>query len=477
MTWLRIGKALRRLRRDERGVALPVAMLTAAIGMTFAAVVVVASVSTQRGDSRDQASNSALAAADAAANLAVLRQGGLTTCASGQPETVGAEMWCPSVNGKVGDTEYTYRVQPPGYGSEAGVMTIISTGTTQTPEVSRRLKVKVAATSSGGGSMFLGEEGLVGGEWVQLGGGGNTTYGPVGSNGTITWTGGSNRICGGSLRYGPTAPYPITKVDWRPPAERPYVDGNDNGLCGPFPTAYQIYPEEKIYPAVKLPSDISTNNSNGRFFSQDGRDLPSWYLQNPTNSWNPTTRTLSIDSGVTLSLAGTKPYFLCRLRLEGGATIKAEAPGQPVQIYFDAPENCSNLPSKTLSKTGASAYEQLIVANGTSIIHNGYFPGFFFVGSSAKRTLITLETQNFNGVIYGPRTDLQSINGGLRYTGGINVRSATINGGGRVTSTFKGSEYKIPADGGASTVTYAKKAFIECAASPPSNDLSPAAGC
>ncbi|HVV90643.1 MAG TPA: hypothetical protein VHB53_09130, partial [Solirubrobacterales bacterium] len=70
----RLLQALRELRRSERGVALPVAITVTFIGLGLAAVPVLASINTQHGDSRNQGSNQALAAAEAGANLALLRQ-------------------------------------------------------------------------------------------------------------------------------------------------------------------------------------------------------------------------------------------------------------------------------------------------------------------------------------------------------------------------------------------------------------------
>src|SRR5690606_24489305 len=85
-----------------------------------------------------------------------------------------------------------------------------------------------------------------------------------------------------------------------------------------------------------------------RFFTQDGNDLPNWYLGSPPNwngKWNNTTRELVVDSGLTLKLKGSTPYLVCKLTLRGGGTISMENPNGPVQIYIDAPENCPGTPT------------------------------------------------------------------------------------------------------------------------------------
>ena len=62
------------LRHSERGIALPMALMITVVAMGFAAVPVVASINAQNGDSRSQGGNEALAAAEAGAELALLRQ-------------------------------------------------------------------------------------------------------------------------------------------------------------------------------------------------------------------------------------------------------------------------------------------------------------------------------------------------------------------------------------------------------------------
>lgn len=143
MTFARsIRRRLRVLIKSEQGIALPVAMLTTFIGLAFAGVVILASVNTQSGDNHDHASDTALAAADAGANLAVLRQNMLQKKVTSEKPCVVEEVgpppaearslevaaptngWCasrtlparegsrPTGEGKVGGNEYTYRIKP-----------------------------------------------------------------------------------------------------------------------------------------------------------------------------------------------------------------------------------------------------------------------------------------------------------------------------------------------------------------------------
>jgi hypothetical protein len=472
---VRVRATLSELRRSEQGIALPVALLITVIGLGLASVPLVASINSQNADSRSQASNEALAAAEAGAELGILRQtqsGLAKECVSG----TSSGGWCPEVSGEVGGASFVYRVKP-AFSTSGGnnVITVFSVGTAETggKQVRRQVALEAQSTpGTGTTNRVLGSEGIVGEESFTYSDGGGTTWGTVGTNGVFKFiNGGGTKVCGGSIRYGEgtTAPgihAPIGTDSEVPASERPYREKEQNGLCyPPEPSTAKVYAGKVTYPLPEPPANLATNNSDSRFFSEDGRELPEWYLQNPTNSWNPETKTLSIDSGVTLTLSGTKPYLLCRLRLEGGATIRTQAPGQPVSIWFEKPENCPNLPSTTLSANGLSAKQQLIISNGTHFTNNGYYPGLYFLGSTKERSLAQLEVQDFSGLIYGPLTDFESANGGLQLSGGIVARTVYLTGGTRIKSTFNSETYEIPVKGSSSAPTeFSKKRFVECTA-------------
>lgn len=471
----RIATTLCRLRVSESGIALPLTLLIMVVGLALVSVPVLASVNSQNADSRNQASNEALAAAEAGAELGILRQtqSGLTKeCVTG----TASGGWCPEVAGTIGAASYVYRVKPV-FSTSGGndVVTVYSVGTAEVGGAKVRRQVSLEGTSTPGASSstrVLGAEGIVGEETVNLGGGGNTSYGNVGTNGQLTYSNesGTNLVCG-NIRIGEGQPAPGVKglhvgTDPNVPvSERPYRESNHNGICyPPEPASNHLYQGTVHYPLPEPPADLKTNNSDGRFFSEDGRDLPSWYLQNPTNAWNPETKTLSIDNSVTLTLSGTKPYLLCRLRLEG-ATIKTQAPNQPVQIWFEKPENCPNLPTVTNALTGTSDKQQLIIANGAHFTNNGYYPGLYFLGSSSVRTQAKVEAQDVSGLFYGPLTDFESTKGGIHLSGAIVARTVDILGGGQIKSTFNGETYEIPAKGGSSAPTsFSKSRFTECTA-------------
>jgi hypothetical protein len=165
----RLRRSLQQLIRSERGIALPMALMITVIAMGFAAVPIVATVSSQGDNSRNQGGNEALAAAEAGAELAVLKQGELheefgseRTCAVGAPLTNG---WCaaePSV--PYGAASYTYQVLPcygQGVAGECGQvveqtecdggdpMRVVATGTALVggQPVERRVSLSGCATA------------------------------------------------------------------------------------------------------------------------------------------------------------------------------------------------------------------------------------------------------------------------------------------------------------------------------------------
>ncbi len=122
----RLRRSLHLLRRSERGIALPMALMVTVVGMGLAAVPIVASINSQGGNQHNQGANEALAAAEAGAEWALRDQGVLhkekgsaRLCVSSASVTSG---WCPeeprpengshTVPVSIGLATYTYNVLP-----------------------------------------------------------------------------------------------------------------------------------------------------------------------------------------------------------------------------------------------------------------------------------------------------------------------------------------------------------------------------
>jgi hypothetical protein len=457
---------VRDLRRNESGMALPTALFTMIAAMGLASAAVMASVDSQHGTARDSGSKQAIAAADAGANIALLRLNRYASALTIATPCLGvsggnlvlttksADGWCPPVTGTVGDSTYSYRVTPAGT-----TMSVVSTGTAQ--GVGR--KINVTFNPSSIGSIFE-KEGLIGIEDMNITGSAEIHVG-VGTNGNVNTTGNAE-MCG-NVRHG------IGK-DW-----------NNTGSASQC-KGYGELEANVTLPAVStfMPTDIATNNSNYRLAlcvkksppTPTGCEEDSFTGASRTSTipWKPSTSpattsagTISMtDSKSTLTLTGGD-YWLCKLDLNGGQLIMGEK--APVRIFFDTPENCG------ISSGGT----QIDLNGGSTITATGYnedlqiyeMPGFYLTGSTSRPT-----TVNINGnakdenemVMYGPNTTF-NINGNMTYIGVIAGKKVNINGNATITQP-KG--YKPPEIGGATI--YSRQSYLECTTSVSS---PPNAGC
>lgn len=454
---------IRDLRHNERGMALPTALfaMIAAFGLGGAAIM--SSVNTQRGASRDSRSKEAIAAADAGANLALLRLNRYaksltvaTPClwVSGGSLVLTAKLadgWCPPIEGTVGNARYAYRVTPPGAG---GTMSVVSTGTAQT--VSRKIDVTFIASTVGS---VLEKEGLIGLEDMNITGSADIHVG-IGTNGSVNTTGNAG-ICG-NIRHGVGKKWENT--------------GSASQCNGYVKTEANV-----SLPPVSsfIPTDIATNNSNSRLVACTSKTTTTRtpanceedsFFGNRSSSipWNATTRTISMsENKASLTLTGGD-YFICRLDLNGGQLIMGEK--APVRIFFDTPEKC-----------GIKAGEAQIKLNGgSSITATGFnedqeiyeMPGFYLLGSPTISTYAELsgnsKADQNEFVMYGPDTEFR-LTGNSTIIGVIAGKKVEITGNATITQP---NGYKPPQIGGA--IIYARQSYIECVTSTTS---PPNAGC
>jgi hypothetical protein len=518
----RLRRLLVELARSERGIALPMALMITVIAMGFAAVPVVASINAQSGDSHSQGGNEALAAAEAGAELAYLRQSRQATgteptveCIEGT--TLLATGWCtPTLAAPIGAATFSYQVRPCYLqGESAGACTdavdvsddgqevcspanefrVVSTGTATVAgvQVTRRVEMNscitpetpaVAGTPGTPGtprtpptegtpgtpgtpaipahmgperewekqengykkteeiktilweakqtqineeihegkaeeptpgqtttvppSEVWGGGQIVGIEGLKMNNNGQIYNGGAGSNKEVNISGSAN-ICG-TVHYG-TSFVKDNSTSAKPQAGcaagRPEVKG------------------ETKYPAVTLPSDISTNNSDYRLCSEAachaGLDpVPSSVWQRGNMSYNQANRQLTVGYSE-LTLEGTAPYYLCQLVLAGGSSLRAGA-GKSIKIYFPPPSACPGL-------NGAA---QLQIANGTFVYADAASgPQFLFVGTTGSpesRIELAGGAKSEQFVIYAPYSKITA-NNGIEMTGAIIGHSLEIAGG------------------------------------------------
>jgi hypothetical protein len=451
----RLSRRLRPLLRSEHGMALPTALFAMIAGVGLASAAVIASVDTQRGTARDSGAKSAIAAADAGANVAMLRLNRYANALTVATPCLGlsggslvltakaADGWCPPVAGTVGEATYSYRVTPAG-----STMSVVSTGADE--GVSR--KIEVAFTPSTVGELF-GKEGLIGLEDMEISGSADIHV-SIGTNGNVNTTGNAG-ICG-NIRHG------IGK-DW--------TNGGSADQCNGYveTEANVSLPDVRTF----MPTDIAENNSNNRLLpcvtktprspAECEEDSFSGANRSATVPYDPVTRTISLSSSKSsLTLTGGD-YWICRLDLNGGQFIMGEK--APVRIFFDTPENCK-------LSAGTS---QIKLNGGSTITATGYnedleiyeMPGFYLLGSPTISTTVDLNgnVQDKNEfVMYGPNTTFK-INGNATFIGVIAGKKVEIPGNATITQP---NGYKPPQIGGATL--YSRQSYIECvntASSPP----------
>jgi hypothetical protein len=464
MTFAWISSRLRLLARSERGIALPTALFAMIASLGLAGAAVMSSVDVQQGFKRDNGSKSAIAAADAGANVAMQRlnrYGGklsnekpcLNLNASNQLEVgkppVGETAWCAPVEGEVGGATYIYRVSAFGSSCGSQAICIVSTGTAS--EVSRRIELSLSQSNLWTGyteqeltvkefelskvqgssefelkeleeklkksqeelSKSGGVAGLVGRESITASGNSDIKVG-VATNGNLT-TSGNTTICG-SIQVG------INK-EWS-------HSGNAKQCSG-----YSYTKGTLELPAVSsfMPSDIATHNSNGRI-TVCSKGLPAECQKDTFNgTWsstepfNPINRSISLAGNTILTLGGSD-YWVCSISLSGNSKL-IMAKGAHVRFFFDTPEHCGT--SNQLSMSGNNE----ITATGYQPSLNQFdVPGFYFLGSTAYTSQISLSgnsstTDEF--VIYGPDSSI-SVSGNATFKGIIAGKEIAWSGNGKI---------------------------------------------
>jgi hypothetical protein len=460
---------VRDLRRGERGMALPVALFAMISSMALVGAAVVATTDVQSGAHRDDSSKSALAAADAGANIARVRQAryafvlnSANPClamSSGKlqksfSEVVGGQKWCPAMSGSTGEGQYTYRVSPVGTNCGGEELCVVSTGTVD--GISRRIEVtfkrsgiatneaehtgeqlreqilntkkeeQVALVNQEWekatkkkeelqqqlekAASSLGVEGFIGRDGITISGNADIRVG-VGTNGNIE-TSGSANVCG-NIRYG---------------IGKKWIKSGAVKQC----PGYKITEGNVNLPSVSsfIPSNIATVNSNNRITTCTSTNVPvncqkdgytgNWKSKPPFDSKR---REINLSGNETLTVGGGD-YWLCAINFSGNTQI-IMAQGARVRFFFDTPEHCNN------------NYNQLSFSGNQQISATGYqpqsgqfqMPGFYFLGNAAGTSQINLSgnSQTNEAVIYAPDSTI-NISGNSTWKGIIVGRRIAMSG-------------------------------------------------
>lgn len=427
--------------------ALPAALFATVASLGLAGVAVMSSVNVQHGSKRDSGSKNAIAAADAGANLAMMRlervEADLSAAnpclgPNGEKQTA-VNGWCPkSAPETVGGSTYSYQFSAVGGGvCEDHELCVVVTGSAS--EVNRRVLVsfdRKAGSSTGGGSEEEEEEeeegeggsgggiaeGLIGKDEITMSGNADVRVG-VGTDGYLV-TDGNTSICGG-IRHG------IGK-SWK-------KSGNASQCSG-----YNITEGNRDLPLVSsfIPSDIATKNSNGRITKCSG-GLPlecqsdtyndSWTSTSP---FNPKKRSVELSGNTVLTLGGGD-YWLCSLSLSGNSRL-IMGEGAHVRLFFDTPEKCGTTSQINLSgnnEISATGYQP----------GEGQFdmPGLYLLGSPTMTSSVNLSgnySNTFEFVLYAPQSYI-NISGNATMKGLIAGKRIEISGNGTIMND---SGFELP---------------------------------
>jgi hypothetical protein len=452
------------LARSEEGFSVPVTLIMIIVGLGLASAAIMASIAAQSGSVRDQQSKDALAAADAASQLAVYRQDKIVTTdqlkcvvpqagaliASG---TLGTDGWCPEVDSTAADglptgTSFKYRVQPWTVvgTTQTGVkrqLQIVAVGTSG--DVSRRIDVTASAKTGQG--VFAGD-GAIGQDRVSIGG--SSHVGATGST-TNVGTGGdvvlSDRgsLCGNA---------------YHGVGHSLQTSGSASQCPG-----YGSYDTQVNLPAVD-PGDSWTNNSDSRICTLDTA-TPSNQCSTTGDtskavSWDPSTRALALKGNGTLSLGGTVPYSLCSLDMSSGSKlIVSNTAG--VTIYFGSPEQCRGIGNQLSLQDPAL---QLRMQGNPRLSSTNQDPGalkLLFVGSDTIPSAVDMQgnpSANSSDpntfTIYAPNTDV-TLGGNATYTGAVAGKTLTVEGSATLLQRDSATNSDIPV-----VTSFTRERYVEC---------------
>jgi len=429
--------------------ALPTALFAMIASFALASVAVLSSVDSQRGTTRDSASKSAIAAADAGASVALMRlnhsQGKFSwwnrcigPAGEVQLPTAG---WCPATTPEtVGGATFSYTVSEYRPNTEMSVIAVGASG-----GVSRRVDVKLLAKN--GEEVFKAEQ-LIGESGIELKGG-PTLKTDIGTNGSVTLgSEGASAIICGDIRHGP-------------------------GLSSPTPTGPPTCPEQgivtegsKTLPPVVPPANIATSNSDYRLALCTSPGVPTGCQSDKyegksrttTEPWDATHRFINVPNSATLKLGGGD-YWVCGLFVNGSLVMEANS---QVRIFFDSPEHCTGLnSSKTQVEISASASvtSSSFIECQSNAVEECRVPGLYVMGSPTIATSVYISGNSGSTnelMVYAPYSNLE-IGGNATWIGMFAAKTLKMNG----NPTIK-SDSRIPLPEIYFPGLLERKRYVEC---------------
>ncbi len=389
---------IRDLRRNERGIAVPTALMALVATFAISSVAVMSTVDVQQGTRRDHDSKEAIAAADAGANIALLRLNrylpSLTLAhpcigANGEYQTP-VNGWCPATaTESVGGATYSYAVSAySGTGKALNVVSVGSSGTVQR-------RVNVALMTNSGQGVFADEK-FIGQDDITVKGNFKIEA-DIGTNGTITQNGGAGTICGDE-RHGV-------------------------GKEAPTPSCSGVkVEEERDLPPIVEPANLRTENANCMLAQKctSGPYVGQSDTYTKSNPWTEKSRTINVGGNGTLTMNGGD-YLICKLEI-GPGTVYMSA-GAHARIFIDTPKNCE-------LESGAT---QVNIGGNGNLVSSAYnpkqglyeIPQIYVLGNGAVKIGANSGTNHL--MLYAPESQVD-LEGNAEWVGMFAAKSITLNG-------------------------------------------------
>lgn len=426
---------IRDLRRNERGIAVPTALMALVASFAIASVAVMSTVDVQQGTKRDHDSKEAIAAADAGANIALLRLNRYLPNLSAAHPCIGpngeyqtaVSGWCPATATEaVGGATYSYAVS--AYAGTGTPLNIVSVGSSGT--VKRRVNVALSTTKGQG---IFADEKFIGQDQITVKGDFKIEA-DIGTNGNITQSGGSGTICGDE-RHG-------------------------IGKGAPTPSCSGVKVEEnRELPAIVPPANLATENANC-LLAQKCTSGPyagkvdTWTKQNP---WTAGTRTINVGSNGTLTMNGGD-YFICKFEV-GPGTVYMSAQAH-VRIFIDTPQNCGLVSGATQVSIGGNGNLVSSAYNPKQGLYE--IPQIFVLGNGTVSIGANSGTNHL--MLYAPLSELD-MGGNAEWVGMFAAKSINLHGNPYFRSDPNIKEPDITYSG-----RFQRTRYVECVgatASPP----------
>jgi hypothetical protein len=466
------------LASNERGMAVPIVLTVMMIGLGFSAAAITVSISAQSGTNHDQASKDALAIADAGVQRALLNKNKIETslaepCVKKDPTTgyyrdklpSAPSPWCDPVGGptdpdaRVGNGYFTYWVNPCFYTQVSGsgcasninyfvalrFAKIVAEGcSNMSPTCAGGVTRRVAITPHGRVDSVTNSytSGAIGRDAITTDGS-STINTDVATNGIVGMNA-SSEVCG-DIQVG-----------------KGFKDLVDTGHQCP---GHKVTEGHVTLPPINIDDSVCAPPTILPWPECDNNRITTGLDPATGNiSWNPASRTLSMQGNSSLTLGGGD-YSFCRLDTQGNSRLIMAA-GATVRIFFDSPEACGlSTPVTQIDMTGdfsSTAWNP--DAGNYDVIH------IYMLGSTSggdTRANFWGSTDN-QFQLYAPGTDI-SMGGNATYTGGVAGKSLSLSGSAQLNYDPK---MPPPGPGDPNFVLYQVDHYVECGPSGASPDAN-----